>query len=227
MNITHSIKLLILCSLSLLLQATAWASPLSDSLHHFFKQGVNSGGAHATLIGIVREPNIQGKVHWLLPTVRNHPSRISVIAQQGKGRTARRWYVPIRIHWWANVVTVRQELPTRTLLQASMLDVERQDIADHVGVFWTSKAGLLGMRLTRPMHAHSVVFSNMVNRPPLLQRGDYVDILAGNNLFSVRAEGQVMRSGSLGDKVLVQNLRSKERMQAIIIDAHTVRVHIL
>jgi len=226
MNILHAFQRILILSIGLLLSGAAWGSPLSESLQQFFKQGIVYNGAQAELIGIIREPNIQGKVHWVLPPLRRHATRISMIAKQGEGRTARCWYVSINVHWWANVVTVRQELPTRSLLQASMLQVERQDIAGQGRIFWTSKKGLLGMRLTRPMHAHDVVFSNMVKRPPLLQRGDRVSIVAGNDFFSVRADGVVMRTGGLGDKVLVQNMRSKERVQAIIVDAHTVKVHI-
>jgi len=226
MNILHAFQRILILSSCLLLSGAAWGSPLSESLQQFFKQGIVYEGAQAELIGIIREPNIQGEVRWILPPLRRHASRISVIAEQGEGRMAHRWYVSVKVHWWANVVTVRQELPSRSLLQASMLQVERQDVAGQGRVFWTSKKGLLGMRLTRPMHAHDVVFSNMVKRPPLLQRGDRVEILAGNNFFSVRADGVAMGTGSLGDKILVQNMRSKERVQAIIIDAHTVKVHI-
>jgi len=226
MKLTHSLKSMVLLALCFMCYGTASASPLDESLQQFFKQGIVYKGASAELIGMIREPKIVGKVRWILPRLSTHAARISLIAEQGSGGETRRWYVPVQVHWWANVVTVRQELPPRSLLQASMLQVERQDIAGHRGIFWTSEKELLGMRLTRPMHAHDVIFSNMVKRPPLLQRGDYVDILAGNAAFSVRASGQVMRAGSLGEKILVQNMRSKERVQAIIIDAHTVRVHI-
>ncbi|MDQ6994634.1 MAG: flagellar basal body P-ring formation chaperone FlgA [Mariprofundaceae bacterium] len=217
---------MMISSFILILQSAAWADPLHDSLQEFFKQGIVYQGAKAELIKMIREPNIQGQVRWILPTLRNHASRISLIAEQGKGRMAKRWYVPVNVHWWANVITVRQELPSRSLLQSSMLQLERQDVAGHGGVFWKSKQALIGMRLTRPMHAHDVVFSSMVKRPPLLQRGDRVSIVAGNDLFSVSADGIAMRSGSLGEKILVQNMRSKERVQAIIMDAHTVKVHI-
>jgi len=226
MNRPNALKIMMFMGLCWMLNGTAWGSPLDESLHHFFKQGIVYDGARAELVGMIREPDIEGKVRWILPTLRNHAARMVLIAEQGEGRQAHRWYVSVKVHWWANVVTLRQELPPRSLLQASMLQVERQDIAGHRGVFWTSKKPLLGMRLTRPMHAHDVIFSSMVKRPPLLQRGDYVEILAGNRLFSVSAKGQVMRAGGLGEKVLVQNMRSKERIQAIIIDAHTVRVHI-
>ncbi len=202
------------------------AADLSASLHRFFHQGIEFDGARAELIEAVRLPDIEGQVHWVLPQVQRHRSRFSVIAEQQQATGVRRWYVPVRVHWWAKVVTARQELPARSLLQPSMLQVERQDIADAQGVFWRTKEPLVGMKLLRPLHAHDAIFSSMVKQLPLLQRGDRVDIVAGNAGFSVRAEGEVMRAAGLGEKVLVRNVRSQHRIQAVVVDAHTVRVHI-
>jgi len=204
----------------------ACAADLSASLHRFFHQGIDFNGARAELIEAVRLPDIDGQVHWVLPMMQRHRSRFSLIAEQQQATGVRRWYVPVRVHWWAKVVTARQELPARSLLQPSMLQVERKDIADAQGVFWNMVAPVVGLQLLRPLHAHDAVFSSMVKRLPLLQRGDHVDIVAGNAGFSVRAEGEVMRAAGLGEKVLVRNVRSHQRIQAVVVDAHTVRVHI-
>jgi len=203
-----------------------WAGGLEKSLHDFFNQGIHYQGARAELVQVMRWPDVQGAVHWKLPHMSRHTAQLSLIAEQGEGSAVRRWYVPVQLHWWANVVTVRQELPVRSLLQASDLQVERKDVAGHIGTFWTSKGDLQGMRLTRPLHANDVVFSHMVKRPPLIKRGDRITILAGNASFSVRAEGEAMKSANKGERILVQNMRSKQRVQAIVVDAHTVQVHI-
>jgi len=215
-----------LCAVLLLMMTPAWSGDFERSLHAFFAKGIEHEGAKAELIDIVRTPDIQGKVRWRLPVLNGHAKRLSLVAEQGQGRKVRRWYVPVKVHWWATVVTARQELPMRTLLQPSMLHVERQDIAGHRGAYWGSVEPLIGMRLTRPLHAHQPIFSSMVKRPPLIRRGDRVTILAGNAHFSVRADGEAMRSGNVGERVLVQNMRSRQRVQAVVVDAHTVRVHI-
>jgi len=212
--------------IALFFPASLWAGALEKSLNDFFKQGIYYQGARAELVQVMRWPDVQGAVHWKLPRINRHVVQLSLIAEQGEGRRVRRWYVPVQLHWWANVVTVRQELPARSLLQVSDLHVERKDIAGHVGTFWHSKDDLQGMRLTRPLHAGDVVFSHMVKRPPLIQRGDRITILAGNAAFSVRAEGKAMKAASMGERILVQNMRSKQRVQAIVLDAHTVQVRI-
>jgi len=204
----------------------ALSSELEDSLQHFFKHGIYHQGAKAELIRVARWPDIKGKVRWSVPKINRHAKRISLIAEQGEGRFLRRWYVAVQVRWWANVVTVRQELPARTLLQASMLQVERKDIAGHVGAWWKQGQALQGMRLMRPLHAHDVVFSNTVKRPPAIMRGDRITMIAGNGLFSVKAECLAMKSAGVGERILVQNMRSKQRVQAVVVNSHTVRVQI-
>ena len=215
-----------LMMIALLLPASSWAGTLKQSLNDFFVQGIHYQGATAELVRVMRWPDVKGAVRWSLPRISRPGVQLSLIAEQGEGHSLRRWYVPVQVRWWANVVTVRQELPIRSLLQASMLQIERKNIAGHTGTWWKSKGGLLGMRLTRPLHEHDVVFSHMVKRPPLIQRGDRIMIVAGNDSFSVRAEGKAMKSASAGEKILVQNMRSKQRVQAIVVDAHTVQVKI-
>jgi len=203
-----------------------WASALEKSLNDFFAQGVHYQGAAAELIQVDRWPNTQKKLRWRLPMVNRHAKRVSLIAEEGAGPSLHRWYVPVQVNWWANVVTVRQELPARSLLQSSMLQVQRKNIAGHMGVWWKKTAELVGMRLTRPLHTDDVVFSSAVKRPSLIKRGDRVTMVVGNGRFSVRTAGKAMKAAGLGEKVLVQNMRSKKKVEGVVIDAHTVRVRI-
>jgi len=216
----------VLMVIALLFPVSLWAGALEKSLHDFFAQGIHYQGAKAELIQVDRWPNVKGAVRWHLPNINRHARRVSLIAEQGAGQSLRRWYVPVQLHWWTNVVTVRQELPARSLLRSSMLQVQRKDVAGHTGVWWKKTTELVGMRLTRPLHTDDVVYSLAVKRPPLIKRGDRVTMIVGNGSFLVRAAGKAMQAAGLGEKVLVQNMRSKKRIEAIVIDAHTVRVQI-
>ena len=212
--------------IALLFPVSLWAGDLEKSLHDFFAQGIHYQGAKAELIQVDRWPNVKGALRWHLPNISRHARRVSLIAEQGEGQNLRRWYVPVQLHWWANAVTVRQELPARSLLRSSMLQVQRKDVAGHTGIWWKKTTKLVGMRLTRPLHIGDVVSSYAVKRPPLIKRGDRVTIIVGNGSFLVRAAGKAMQAAGLGEKVLVQNMRSKKRIEAIVLDAHTVRVQI-
>jgi len=135
--------------------AYATGDTLEVSLHRFFKQGVVLAGAKAGLIKVLRWPEIKqkgkGAFRWHLPHLRNHPLRVSLVLEQGTGERARRWYVPVQLHWWANALAVRDDIAARTLLIPSMLHTVHTDVADHTGFWWTDARQLVDTRTTRPL----------------------------------------------------------------------------
>lgn len=205
---------------------------MRTSLRDFFRQGVSLAGAHAELVKVLRWPDVkqgaklgaQGAFRWRLPHLRNHPERVSLIAEQGKGAQARRWYVPVQLRWWTNAVAVRGDVATHTLLTASMLERVRANITGHAGRWWTDARQLAGTRTTRPLRAEQVVYESYVKRPPLLIRGDRVTLVASIGGVRVTAMGEVLKPAGRGDKVQVRNLNSKRVLQATIVDKHTARV---
>jgi len=206
--------------------SAAWAEdvPLKASLDTFFAQGVHVSGATAELIGVQRWPNAKGRLIWRLPRMRKHPAQISMIATQGTGLHARRWYVSVRVHWWADAVVVKNDTPARAMLIPSMLSRKRVDIAGHAGRWWNNIRQLVGTRTTRPLRKGQAIFSSYVKRPPLINRGDEVSMIARIGGIRVFATGKALKSAGLGDTVRVQNIRSKQVMQATVIGTHAVRV---
>ena len=193
-------------------------------MHSFFASGIYSEGAKAELVEVVKWPDTAGTVRWRMPHLSNHPSRISLIAEKGEGKKQRRWYVPVRLRWWSKAVVTKTDLPTRTLLTKSVLTQKRINIAGHLGSWWKDINGLVGTRLTRPLRAGQAIYSPYVKRPKLLKRGDHVTMIASFGGLKVSASGKIMRPAGLGDRVQVQNIKSKKMLQAIVVDASTVRV---
>ncbi len=217
----------ILLVAALLLPATARAESdkaLQQSLHHFFAQGVHWQDADAELIKVEQWPPVRGAVRWHLPRLHGHPKRIALIAEQGQGKHIKRWYVPVRVHWWSKVVVTQHSLSARTLLNKSMIKQARSDIAGHHGHIWKSVSDLAGMRLTRPLAAGAVILSNHVKRPPLIRRGDPVQIVLDAGPIHIRTAGKALRTVSRGERLLVRNVRSHEVIQAIAESSRTVRV---
>jgi len=197
-------------------------SAMQQSLRSFFNNGVVVRGASAELIQVERWPNAQGTIRWSLPTSLNgHPKRLSLIAEQGN----KRWYVPVRVHWWAVAVVMNKSISARSLLTADMLKKIRTDVAGHNGPWVEQISELTGMRLTRRMNKGDLVLANVVKRPPLIKRGDLVQIIIDIGYLHVRAEGKALRSAHRGERILVKNLRSKEVLQAVVEQAGAVRIH--
>ena len=224
------VRLLALSLLALLpamsLPAFALATPgsaLQRSLASFFSHGVVVHGASAELIRVERWPDTQAAVRWSLPlSLHGHPKRFSLIAEQG----GKRWYVPVRVHWWATAMVMTRSVSARTLLTQGMLTKKRTDIAGHSGQ-WSEHIGeLTGMRLNRHMNKGDVVLSNFVKRPPLIKRGDLVRIMLDMGRLHVRTAGKALRTAGRGERILVKNLRSHEVLQGVAEDSGVVRVQL-
>ena len=197
---------------------------LQISLAAFFAAGPSANGAIAELVRVKSYPEIQGEVRWSLPTLRNLPQRISLIAEQGQGKTLRRWYVAAHVKWMKDVITLKHDISARTVLDRSMLIQKRKNIAGLRGQTWSSMDDVVGLQSLRGLAKGDVVRTSVFKRPPLIKRGDHVTILVKHQGIQVRAEGVALRSGSRGDRMLVQNLRSKQTLQSIVKDAHTVSI---
>jgi len=196
---------------------------MRTSLQAFLEQ-VEFQGAKAELAEVLRWPDTKGALHWRLPNLKQHPAHLSIVAEQRDGTRLRRWYVPIRVHWWARALVAHRDIPVRTHLSASMLELKRVDIADHAGTWWQQIGQLAGTRTTRPLHTGDLILSSYIQRPPLLKYGDQIALIANIGGIRVTATGKVLKTAGLGDRISVQNMKSKQIVQATVVDAHTAQV---
>jgi len=203
------------------ISAAAADASVQKSLGTFFARGVTLDGASAELVKVRHWPETKGNVQWSLPaSIHGHPGRLSLIASQGK----RRWYVPVQVRWMATAIVMSKQVPARTLLTQNMMIKKHTDIANHSGAWWLNTADLVGQRLTRPLQAGDVILTSYVKRPPMIKRGDLVSIILDMGGIHIRAEGKALRTAARGERLQVQNLRSKEIIQAVAESAGMVRV---
>lgn len=211
---------------TLLASQPVWAagSTLQNSLKGFFARGIHFHGATAELAGTPKLPKINGKVHWHMPEIRFPASHIALIAERRQGAQIRRWYIPVRLHWWANAVVAQSGLSASSMLSSDELTKARVDVADHPGHWWKHIKDLDGMRLTRNLRAGDAIFDTDVQRPPLVRYGDTITLVATIGGIRVTALGKVLKTAGRGDTVQVQNLSSKQMVQAVIVDKNTARI---
>ncbi|MGE3536967.1 MAG: flagellar basal body P-ring formation chaperone FlgA, partial [Candidatus Tectimicrobiota bacterium] len=60
--------------------------------------------------------------------------------------------------------------------------------------------------------------------PPVVQRGDLVQIVSEASLMKVSTPGEVLEAGRVGDTIRVKNTASNREVKAQVLDKHTVRV---
>ncbi|MDX8408059.1 MAG: flagellar basal body P-ring formation chaperone FlgA, partial [Mariprofundaceae bacterium] len=75
-----------------------------------------------------------------------------------------------------------------------------------------------------PLAAGAVILNNHVKRPPMIRRGDPVQIVLDAGPIHIRTAGKALRTVGRGERLLVRNTRSNEVIQAIAENSRTVRV---
>jgi flagellar basal body P-ring formation protein FlgA len=69
-----------------------------------------------------------------------------------------------------------------------------------------------------------VITPDLLTAPDAVERGDHVIITAKSGAFEVTSRGKALANGSVGEQVLIQNLRSARTVRANVIAPGRVEI---
>lgn len=113
----------------------------------------------------------------------------------------------------------RGERITEALLVSHSVEVN----ASRRGVI-TDPGQAVGMEVRRSVNAGSLITPDILSAPDAVARGDHVIITARSGNFSVRSRGKALASASIGEQVLVENLRSSRTIKANVVGPGQVEI---
>jgi flagella basal body P-ring formation protein FlgA len=90
--------------------------------------------------------------------------------------------------------------------------------------YFDSLEQVVGRTVKRTLRRDQVVTPGLLKARKTIRRGQKVTILAGHNGINVSMRGKALKHGNPGDLITVQNLLSKKKLQARVVDASRVRV---
>ena len=82
----------------------------------------------------------------------------------------------------------------------------------------------VGMEVRRAVNAGSLVTPDMLSAPDAVERGDHVIITAKTGGFSVSSRGKALANASIGEQVLVENLRTSRTIKASVVGPGHVEI---
>lgn len=124
------------------------------------------------------------------------------------------------------VVCAARDLPQGHVLRESDLVEERRNISRDMDETVTDTGRLVGLMAKRSIRKGDMVKHWMVEKKPVVKRGDQVTILVESGLLRVTIPGTVLDDGFAGETVSVENSMSSKKIFARVIDEVTVRVDI-
>jgi len=141
----------------------------------------------------------------------------------GGDRAGRRFPISARIRTFEEVVVAQHRIDRHHVVVEEDLCLERWETSDLDEVFLDIPS-VLGLRASRLIESGRVLREDMVERPPLIRRGDIVTVTVSMGCVSATIYGEARQDGRKGDRIRVRNLRSGKRMIARVLDAKTVEV---
>lgn len=134
----------------------------------------------------------------------------------------------VRLSGWVNVfddvVYTARRLVRGQVIQPEDVYLVRSNISYMPANVIFNLERVIGMRVKHSIKADAIIKEGLVERPPTVEKGYRVTILAESAFIKITAPGLVLMKGETGDMVRVRNLMSKKEIYAQVVDNATVRV---
>lgn len=133
-------------------------------------------------------------------------------------------YVRGKLAVYESVAVAARPLGRGERLKVGDIDMQRLDVSRLSGGYHSRAQDVIGMEIRRSVRAGMVLDRSVVRPPLLVSRGDRVSITASNSRVQVSMEGKALGSGARGELIEVQNLSSRQKLEAEVVAPGVVRV---
>jgi len=135
-----------------------------------------------------------------------------------------RLFVPVRIRRHQPVLVLTRGIAAGDTIRADMLTQEIHDTRRIVGTPLSDPASAIGQTARRALAAGSVLASGHLRAPESIHRGDQVTLVSRQGGVEVRMSGRALSAGGTGERINVENLSSRRRVQGLVMDDGDVQV---
>ncbi len=128
------------------------------------------------------------------------------------------------IEMMVEVVIAKKPLQKHKAITEDDVVLHKMDLANLPNNVFMDLEAVLGKRTRRAIGSNTVLRTDLIELPPIIQRGDIVVVVAESNGLRVTALGKAKRKGRLGERIPVENFDSKKVLHAEIVDSRTVKI---
>jgi flagellar basal body P-ring formation protein FlgA len=129
----------------------------------------------------------------------------------------------VRANLWRDIWVARLPLTAGGIFDPAQLETRRVDLLRERDAL-PAAVGDRSYIFTRGVSAGRLLTWHDIARRPLVRKGDFVEVSAGEGGLVVTLKAQAMESGSRGDTVTIRNPESRKDFSAIVIDENHVQV---
>ena len=135
-------------------------------------------------------------------------------------------HVPVTISVYKKVLVASRNLQKDEILTKADIKLVKHDLAGlSYGYFESTNSGA-GMKIKRRTLSGTVLTPAMLKKPQVIARGQKIAIMAKSGRMEVRMMGKALSNGAVGDRIKVLNMKSRQKLEGIVISSAEVKVDI-
>jgi flagellar basal body P-ring formation protein FlgA len=156
---------------------------------------------------IYRGGNVSAVIHFLI-----------------HGKEIKKIRVTAQVQVFADVVVARSYLKKNQVIREKDLHLLNKNISLLAPDVVTDFDEVVGKRTTLNMNSQEVFRKSMVERAPVVKKGDRITLIAENSYFRITTLGEVQEEGGRGDRIRLLNVSSKREVYGRVLDANTAQI---
>ena len=129
-----------------------------------------------------------------------------------------------QVNIFTDVVVARSFLKKGQIIQEKDLQLANKNISLLAPDVVTDFEEVVGKRTTLTMNSQEAFRKGMVERAPLVKKGDRITLIVENNHFRITSVGEVQEEGGRGERIRLLNVVSKREVYGRVLDANTAQV---
>ena len=122
------------------------------------------------------------------------------------------------------MVVARHPIKRRQVITETDVQIVERDVSNMRNAGIPAFEEVIGKRASRAIRAGGVLYTDLVELPELIRRGDVISIVAESKGMTITTRGQASKGGYRGERIQVVNLDSKKQVYARVVDSNTVQV---
>ncbi|VAW86138.1 Lead, cadmium, zinc and mercury transporting ATPase; Copper-translocating P-type ATPase [hydrothermal vent metagenome] len=168
----------------------------------------------------------QQKLESFLPPGRPLSGRTTVRIKCNDDKKPWTLYVNVTIHHFEFIVIAKRSIPRGSIIKKSDLILVEQDTSRLNGAYLRETTLAVGKKAKQTIRANAPLTQRLLIEPQIIKRGDPITIIAQSSLLEIRAPGNALASGKIGEIIRVKNTKSQKIVEARITSNNTVTVQI-
>ncbi len=146
---------------------------------------------------------------------------VKVFSEQ---RVVKTTVVSVYLKVYENVLVAANKLKRNSIIAEEALKFELKEISKIPGELFFHPNEIVGKQLKRSVNAGRVLDASMVEEPPLVKRGESVELIVQSGSIQLRTPGIARQNGGLGEMIRVKNLKNRQIVQAKVLSAEQVEL---